>query len=204
MLVGISENSYNGAVTISSVTFNPGSLTLDEVGTIENESGRLSAIYGLVNPPSGVSGTVTVTFSGSVAYGIVAGVVNFYGVDQTTPWGSFVSAVGQSTDQSVDLTGLNGDEIIFDNVFIGSATIPTITVGADQIEQWNTSSDRTGGSASVEQATGSTATMSWSTGGSVDWAIGAVPINPAGPDVTNPTVTIDQAAGRMIRLMYHQ
>ena len=54
MLVGVSANSYNNARTISSVTFTPSGgspITLTEVGSIENESGRLSAIYSLLTPP---------------------------------------------------------------------------------------------------------------------------------------------------------
>ena len=53
---------------------------------------RYSAIYKLLNPPSGVTGTVTVTFSGAVSNGIVAGAADFAGVDQTTPLGTAVGA----------------------------------------------------------------------------------------------------------------
>ena len=65
MLVGISANSYNGARTISSVTFTPtgdSAISLSAVGSIENEAGRLSAIYSLVAPPVSTAGTVTITF----------------------------------------------------------------------------------------------------------------------------------------------
>ena len=37
--------------------------------------------------------------------------------------------------------------------------------------------------------------MSWTAASGNYWAIAAVPINPAGPDITNPTVTIDKADG---------
>ena len=131
---------------------------------------------------------MTVTFSDSVNYGIVVGVANFAGVDQSDPFDDFESATGQGTIQSVDLTGLTGNEVVFDNVFIGAATIPTAAVGSDQTEQWVTSVDRTGGMASIEEATGSSSvTMSWSTGTtSVYWAIGAVAINPAPTGPTMP------------------
>ena len=124
MLVGVSANSYNNARTISSVTFTPdgGSATaLAEVGSVENEAGRLAAIYSLVDPSSGVTGTVTVTFSGSVGNGIVVGVANFAGVDQADPLDDFVSAVGtQTTAISVEVpTDLN--DLVFDTVFLGAA-----------------------------------------------------------------------------------
>ena len=69
MLVGVSANSYNGARNISSVTFTPTgefAISFSEVGTIENEAGRLSAIYSLLAPPSDTEGAVTITFDGSV------------------------------------------------------------------------------------------------------------------------------------------
>ncbi len=98
MLVGISANSYGAVRTISSVTFTPsaGELhpRLAPVGKVENEAGRLAAIYALLGPPSGQAGTVTVTFSASVGNGIVAGAVNFAGVAQATPLDAFASAVG--------------------------------------------------------------------------------------------------------------
>ena len=58
---------------------------------------RYSAIYKLLNPPSGVTGTVLVTFSGAVGNGIVAGAADFAGVDQTTPLGTAVGAPSTST-----------------------------------------------------------------------------------------------------------
>ncbi len=201
MLVGVSSNSYNGAQTISSVTFTPsgqGAIGLSLVGSRENEAGRLVAIYSLLNPPGGVSGTVTVTYSGTVSYGIIVGVQNFAGVDQDDPLDDFASAVGtESAPISVDVTADTND-LVFDTVFIGAATIPTLTAGSNQDQLWSTNVDRAGGAASTEPAA-STVTMSWTPSGGATayyWTIGAVPINPAEEDVTNPTVTIEQASGQ--------
>ena len=188
MLVGISSNSYNSARTINSVKFGTTDLTL--VGSRENEAGRLIAIYGLIGPPSGVSGTVTVTFSGSVNYGIVVGVVNFAGVDQVDPLGDFVSAVGTETATiSVDVP-TNPNDWVFDTIFLGAATVPSVNEGTSQSSQWNLLSDRARGAGSTKQATTETTTMSWTTSGgssSYYWVIGAVPINPA---ATGPTITV--------------
>ncbi len=195
MLVGISANSYNAAQTITSVTFTPTgetALTLDEVGSIENEAGRLAAIYSLLNPPSGMSGTVTVTFSGNINNGFTVGVANFAGVDQADPLDDFVSAVGtESAPISVDVTADTND-LVFDTVFIGAATIPTLSAGTNQDQLWSTNVDRAGGAASTEPAA-STVTMSWTpTGGATAyyWAIGAVPINPA---IIGPTQELTMA-----------
>ncbi len=196
MLVGVSVNNYSTEPTVESVSFNydSTSLPLTQVGAI-NYEGRYVAIYGLVDPPSGQAGTVEVDFSEAMGYGMVAGVANFAGVDQTTPWGTFVSANAQSDSPSVEVTGLTGTEMVFDTVFMGAATIPTMTVGADQTELWNLSDNRAGGVASIEEAAGSSVTMSWTTGGtSVYWAIGAVPINPAPAGTTYElTMAVDPA-----------
>jgi hypothetical protein len=184
MLVGVSWNSGTTARTISSVTFTPSggsAVALNPVRTEQTGTQyRYSAIYSLLNPSNGQTGTVTVTFSGSVSNGIVAGVANFAGVDQTTPLGSPNGANGNSTAPSVALTGLNGDELVFDNVFQGgSGSSQTLTVGANQSQLWNAFVSNTRAAASTEQATTSSVTMSWTAASSSYWAIVAVPIKPA-------------------------
>ena len=202
MLVGVASNSYNSAQTISSVTFTPNAGTavpLTEVGTIENEAGRLAAIYSLADPPNGVAGTVTVTYSGSVGYGIVAGAANFSGVNPADPLDDFVSAVGTEANAiNVDVP-TDPNDLVFDTIFLGAATPPSLSIGAGQSQLWNASLDRTRGAASIEQAAGATTAMGWTaSGGSTAyyWAIGAVPINPAPAGTTYElTVAVDPVGG---------
>ncbi len=202
MLVGVSSNSYNGARTISSVTFTPSGGTaaaLTEVGHVENEAGRLAAIYYLLAPPSGQAGTVTVTYSGSVAYGIVAGVANFAGVDQTTPLDAFTSNVGtEATAISVSVA-TDPDDLVFDTAFLGAATLPSLTAGSGQTQHWNANIDRARGVASTKLATTTTTEMSWTPSGGATayyWAIAAVPINPAATGPTQQlTVAVDPTGG---------
>jgi large repetitive protein len=200
MLVGVSWNSGSGAQTISSVTFSYGSgptvMTNNPVVTRKHASQyRYSAIYSLTNPPSGQSGTVKVTFSGTVGNGIMAGVANFAGVDQTTPLGTTNGADGNSTAPSVTLTGLSGNELVFDNVFQGaSSTSQTLTTGSGQTQLWNPPYvANLRAAASTKQATGASVTMSWTAASASYWVITAVPIKPAG---AAPTVTINQAANQ--------
>jgi len=188
MLVGVSANSYGSVQTISSVTFNYDTteLPLTEVGSVENEGGRLAAIYGLVDPPSGQAGTVVVTFSGSVGNGIVAGAANFAGVDQDTPFGTYASNTGTDTTPTVNVA-TEAKDVVFDTVFLGAGTIGTLAAGGGQMDQWNETVDRVRGAASTEEATGVSVTMSWAVSGGATsryWAIAAVPINPA---ATAPT-----------------
>ena len=201
MLVGVSANSYNSARTISSVTFTPsgGSATaLSAVGSVENEAGRLVAIYRLLNPSSGVAGTVAVNFSGSVGYGIVVGVANFAGVNQSSPLDAFVSAVGTETTAVSVSVPTQADDLVFDTVFLGAATPPTAAFGAGQTQRWNATVDRVRGVGSTELATGDTTQMSWTPAGATTyyWAIGAVPINPVGSGTSPITFTGTELLGR--------
>jgi hypothetical protein len=201
MVVGVSANSYNNARSIESVTFNYDTteLPLTQVGEVENEAGRLAAIYGLVNPPSGQAGTVEVTFSDTVNYGIVAGVANFAGVNQSDPFDDFVSAVGtEATAINVDVPA-DLNDLVFDTMFLGAATLPSLTADASQTELWNATVDRVRGVASTEQATTTPTPMSWTaSGGSTSyyWAIGAVPINPAAAGPTHDlTIAVSPSEG---------
>ena len=175
MLVGVSWNSGTANRTISSATFTPeaGSaldltLVITQLYNYSTTNYRTTAIYRLLAPPSGVTGTVSIGFSGAVSNGIIAGAVNFAGVDQTTPLGTPVGAVGTGTsgnaasNPTVTLTGLTGDELIFDSVFMGisNATTQTLTADSGQSEHWNingyaiNTSLNTRGAASTKQATG--------------------------------------------------
>jgi uncharacterized repeat protein (TIGR02543 family) len=188
MLVGVSWNCGTVDRTITSITFTPDAgspVGLTEVITrlgYNASNPRYSAIYSLLNPPSGQTGTVTINFSGSVSNGIMAGAANFAGVDQTTPLGTPNGADGNnSTAPSVDLTGLNGDELVFDNVFLGaSSTSYTLAAGPGQTQLWNpTYIANLRAAASIQRATSSLITMSWTASIQNYWAITAVPINPA-------------------------
>ena len=202
LLVGVSWNCGTTDRTISSVTFTPSgggdAITLAEVLTQpgENSSGdpRYSAIYSLLNPPSGQAGTVTVTFSGSVSNGIVAGAANFAGVNQTDPLGTPDGDTSTSgSAPTVTLIGLSGNELVFDNVFQGgSSSSQTLTPAAGQTQLWTGFAGNARGSASTEQAAGSSVTMSWTAISASVWAIAAVPINPAAAGPThNLTVAVD-------------
>jgi len=187
MLVGVGWNDNTATPTISSVTFTPdggAAVSLTEVITQKPATvARYAAIYSIVNPPSGKSGTVTVTFTDSVPSGVVAGAANFAGVDQTTPLGTpvgFASADNTSTALTVTLTGLTGNELIFDTAYQGgSGATQTLTANAGQTELWNDFATNTRSAASTSQATSSSVTMSWTAGAAAWSTMVAVPIKPA-------------------------
>ncbi len=191
MLVGVAWNCGTTNRTVTAVTFTPASsaaVTLTPVITQQPGTQlRYAAIYSLLAPPAATVGTVTVTFSGTVSSGIVAGAVCFAGVDQANPLGVAAGAgpSSQGTTPTVVLTGLDGDELVFDTVFQGgSSSAQTLTPGSDQTQLWNGFSVNNRSAASTEQATSSSVTMSWTAANSGYWAIVAVPINPAAAVVT--------------------
>ena len=192
LLVGVSWNCGTTDRTISSVKFTPSggsAIDLTAVNTQRAGTGttyRYSAIYKLLNPPKGVTGTVTVTFSGAVSNGIVAGAADFAGVDQSDPLGTAVGAGSPDnagTTIGVDLTGLTGDELVFDNVFAGATDSIADADRRRAARQGSgtpilATSTNARGAASTKQATGSSVTMSWTAGTTAWLAIAAVPINP--------------------------
>ncbi|MGC3960035.1 MAG: sulfatase-like hydrolase/transferase [Verrucomicrobiota bacterium] len=203
-LVGISWNANTTARTISSVTFTPDggtatNLTLVRAQISAATTYRYAAVYALTNPPSGQTGIITATFSGAVANGTVIGAANFKGVDQATPLGNSNGAGATSgATISTSLTGLNGNELIFDTVFVGGTPPPSPTANTGQTSVWNTTISNARGVASINQVASSSYTSSWTSGDSTrPWAIVAVAINPVTtPDTIAPTVTINQAAGQ--------
>ncbi len=218
LLVGVSWNCGTTDRSISTITFTPSggsALALTEVIKqlgYSSSNPRYSAIYRLLAPPSGVTGTIDIVFSGAVSNGIIAGAANFAGVDQSTPLGTAIGAAGGGTSSpsnspSITLTGLTGDEMVFDNVFIGaSSTSHSITADSAQTPQWNvvgytsSSSFNAIGAASTKPAPGTSATMSWTAVGfgttQTRWAVAAVPIRPApiGPTY-NLTVAVSPSGG---------
>ncbi len=183
LLVSIAANNYSSACVVSSVTFTPtegNALTLSPVSSVENGTGRLAAIYQTLAPPSGVSGTVTVTFAGAVANGIAIGAMNFAGVSQAAPLDAAATATGATGAISVAVP-TDAQDLVFDTAFIGySPTPPTATAASGQTPVWDATVDRARGIASTREPTGASTQMSWTVASACNWAVIAVPINPVG------------------------
>ena len=192
MLVGVSWNSGPSSVSSVSFDYGAGPTELEFSHVISQQAGtsvRYVEIWSLLAPPISTSGNVSVDFgTTNVTNGVIVGVANFSGVDQTTPLGPSDGATATSTTPSVGLTGLNGIELIFDTVFGGGASPPTLTVDPSQTELWQDGNSNATGAGSIEQATGSSVTMSWTRDSGL-WAIAAVAINPVF-DVTCYTLTL--------------
>ena len=168
----------------SSVTYNGTPLTL--AGASTNGTVR-SEIWYLVAPTSGAHNVVVTAPN---ANAVTATSMSFTGVDQTTPLGSTVSAIGTGTTPSVSTTSAVG-EPLFDVVGAVGTTTPVIAGATQTVRGTNTTA--TGldhaviGSSTAPGAGATSITMSW-TIPSADWAQIAVPIK-ASTALTDVTVS---------------
>jgi uncharacterized repeat protein (TIGR01451 family) len=191
LLVGISMNisGVTGA-TVTGVTY--GGTALTSVGS-QNDAApsRRVEIWSLPAPASGATNSIVITVSLPAAgtVGLSAGATTFTGVDQTTPLGTFVSANGAAgTFSQLDVPSVvNG--MVLDTLAIGGNR--TVTVPGPQASQWNLS---TGGLGTDVRGTGSTRTGAPSvpvsesfTGGTSNWSLGAISINPSAADIAVTT-----------------
>lgn len=150
---------FNTNVTNISVTYN--SVALTQLGT-NNSGGRYGYLFGLVAPGGG---TNSVAASWTTSSGVCAVSTSYNNVDQGTPVGTAVTAVGTTSPASMNIATTDND-IAVD--FIGatrnsSTTAPTITVDASQTQRVTDASAVASAircSASDETASGTVA-MSW-------------------------------------------
>lgn len=88
--------AFKGAQTVQSVSF--GSDTLTEDGAIYNSDDGAVGVWSLKQPTTGTGITVTITFSASMGEGAAAWMGSFSGVDQSTPIGTYYSAIEDGSD----------------------------------------------------------------------------------------------------------
>ena len=125
-------------------------------------------IWKIVAP---VTGSANVVINLSQSDRVTAFVINYNGVDQTTPNDAFQSDIGKAINPSLNVTSETGD-FVTDVVGIKETNL---TVGAGQTLRMSQNEEDLRGRGSDE--TGSaTVTMSWS-GSSGAWAHGAININ---------------------------
>ena len=168
MLVGISQKNR----TVTGVTYGATPLTLVGENNI-NGNARI-ALYQLVNPPSGTA-NVVVNFSTNPDKGAVINVTTYTGVDQTNPFGTFVTDQAKSINASVNVVSAAG-EILYDVISVNGVYM---TAGAGQTQRWNIHSGGEIYAAGSTKPGAVSTSMSWVLDLSRDWSLGAVPIKPA-------------------------
>src|SRR5450432_3851265 len=182
----------------TAVTYNGTALTF--YGSSTNGTVR-SEIWYMQAP---ASGTHNVVVTAGAATDVTATSMSFTGVDQTTPLGTFVSAIGTGTAPSVTANSAIGEPIFDVLGAVGTAT-PTVT-GQQTVRRTNNTSTGLnrvviGSSTAAGQAT--PVVMSW-TVSSADWAMAAVPVRAStaltGLGVSSFTAVWDRSN---VRLAWH-
>ena len=174
MLVGVSMTKETGGVpSVSTITYNGAPLTLVGSQATSDNKGRIE-IWRLIAPATGTHDVVG-TLSGAPD-GATVGVITFTGVNQSTPLGSFASAVGDSAAASVTVTS-GANELVFDTLVVEGSANKDLVPGGGQTERWDLfQAPAANGGASTEVGAASIG-MSWSFP-TDKWAIGAVSIKP--------------------------
>jgi hypothetical protein len=173
LVVAISQGNVNAPV--ATITY--GGTPLTALGTESAGPPRIE-MWRLLAPLVGTA-NVVVTFSGTPSDGAVVGIMNLTNVNQTTPFGPFVSNAGNGT-ASVDVTSAEG-ELVIDVIAKDNAVAPA--VGAGQTERWNNAFSNSAFGALSTRPGAKTVTMAWWSAD--DWAIGAVSVKPLDPESTN-------------------
>lgn len=172
----------------SSVTYGGTALTFLKAQNNGADSTNVRVeLWGLVNPPLGTNDIVITVPN---AYPLSIGATSWTGVDQTTPLGTAVSAAATSTVPSISVTSATGETV----VDIVGATNTTATVGAGQTQLWNLTKGSGRDSAGSSEPGAASVNMTWTLGASTRWAMIAVPLKPAPPNLTVTSVTTNKSS----------
>lgn len=166
----IGFNNVTG-LSVTSVTY--GGIAMTAAGTPAHNvtSHAYTAIYYLVNPPTG-SNTLAVTCSGSTVE-IYVNLVSFTGVDQTTPVraASYTTATGSSAAPAVTVPSNASDKTI-------SCCLPggvNVTATNQTSDGLNVTGTMSFGS-DHETGTAASVTHTWTTDASGQWAVSGLSI----------------------------
>jgi uncharacterized repeat protein (TIGR01451 family) len=169
MLVGV---SYRENQTMS-VSY--GEDPLELVGVQQTSANARTAIFKLINPPSGTD-NVIVTASGNFDKGGIVGVMTFSGVDINTPLNTYASASGTTANPTLSNIATATNELVFSVVAVRDRDITGM--GTNQTSRWNIQSgDEMRGAGSTKPGDGTTTSVSY-TAVADDWSLSAVSIKP--------------------------
>lgn len=169
LIVGIAVGAgVNDGTSAFSVTYNGVAMT--SLGKVHNNNDQLGFVqlFGLINPPTGPN-NVSVNWTGAdTASGqLNAGSISFTGCDQTTGWGTAVTAFGNGTTPSCVVAAATGDYVVD---VVGTGTGVT---SSTQTNKWlsNGNSFSGGGNGAGSIAAGATSVTMQYTVGTDFWGI---------------------------------
>lgn len=179
---------FNTAVT--GVTY--AGVALTRIQQLNDGNVETTNIYRLVAP---ATGTNNVVISQSASHDLCYTIVSLTGVDQSTPEGTIVSGVGNSTAPTHTASAAT-DDLVIDLVAWYKSGTQTATVGSGQTERSNQSLGTIGGAVSTEPGAASVV-MDWTLSGATNWNHAAVPVKAAAaaPPATGPRDLLLLGAG---------
>jgi hypothetical protein len=197
LLVSMLDDTFCSGATLGSsgtptVTYNGAAMT--EIGSsqfgdfTDNPGSNCYYLFGLANPTAG-SHTLAVTGNSASRWDV--GINNWYNVNQSTPYGTFVSAFGTTGTKTTGSHTWPSGHVLVDNAVIYDPSC-NAAPGSGQTEavygcfDIDGSGDDGGVDSSYKTSTGSATSMSW-TGGSSEWATGVVDL--IGASNTTESVT---------------
>jgi len=174
------ELAIDGAgANTTSVTY--GGVAMTQIG--RGAGNHAVELWALVNPAAGTANVVA-TFAGTTA--AAGGATAYNGVNQSVPFGTFVSATGTGTTASVTVASAAGDQVIDVQYWEGSPSGGAPGPG-QALSWWQIGSAMIGGG--TVEAGAASVVMSGSFSTSTQWEIGAVSMRAAPVVNTAPVFT---------------
>ena len=192
LVVDVTVKSGSATDPVASVTYGGQNLTL--LGSAVLPNNESADIWYLLAPSVGTA-NVVVNLTGSCHF--VASSTDYFGVNQTTPFGTLVTATGNSFTPSVTLTSAAGQLVVDSLITQGSALSITPT-GPGQTQLWSQTTGTSAGDAlggGSYQNGAASVTMSWTENSAQNWAIAAAPLIPAPVTTLTVTTTSDTVDG---------
>jgi parallel beta-helix repeat protein len=189
LAVGISYDG--GSPGPATVTYAGNPLTI--VASITAQNQAHVQLWGLAAPPVGTADVVVTLGS---AEDFSAGAVSFFGVDQTTPYGSWTGNEGIGAPASLSAT-LSTGELMLSAIAVDNG--PVLTTSTCQAAHWNAGPAAVTGACGTLPGTGAPMSMSWNYTGNNRWAMIAAPLYPAGSPAADQIVTntLDSGPGSL-------
>lgn len=126
---------FDAGVTVSGVTYGGNAMTAGPTETHPDQSNVKSAVFYLINPPTG-SQSVAVTYSGGTPSSLEIDVTTFTGAHQSSPPDdmSIVSSAGDVTTISNSADGLTANDMMWASCW-GAEQPAVTTVGTQRLNQ---------------------------------------------------------------------
>jgi uncharacterized repeat protein (TIGR01451 family) len=185
--VGVSIDRNAGAQTVTSVVYGTEAggpnLAMTLLTAVNNGTNVRAELWGLAGPTSGTHQiTVTVANGGGQNTVVIAGAKSFFNVFQTAASGTAVTATGNTTTPTTPVLANSGFDYVVDAVAFNGNNALAATAGQTNPYNVTSAAPAFAGAGSIKTGVGNT-TTSWTAGAAQQWAIVAVPLVSASPQI---------------------